>query len=82
MDYFMPRADSLPYFQSRMIETPSPTNVLGAKGAGETGSTGGLPAIANALTDALRRSGVRDFEMPASPARVWRALGKDLPAEG
>ena len=74
MDYCMPRADSLPQFQSRMIETPSPTNVLGAKGAGETGSTGGLPAIANALTDVLRRSGVREFDMPATPARVWRAL--------
>jgi aerobic carbon-monoxide dehydrogenase large subunit len=74
MDYCMPRADSLTQFQSRMIETPSPTNVLGAKGAGETGSTGGLPAIANAVTDALRRSGVREFDMPATPARVWRAL--------
>lgn len=79
MDYFMPRADSLPDFRSRMIETPSPTNVLGAKGAGETGSTGGLPAIANALADALRRSGVREFDMPATPARVWRALAKENP---
>lgn len=79
MDYFMPRADSLPNFQSRMIETPSPTNVLGAKGAGETGSTGGLPAIANALADALRRGGVHEFNMPATPARVWRALAKENP---
>jgi len=79
MDYFMPRANSLPDFRSRMIETPSPTNVLGAKGAGETGSTGGLPAIANALADALRRGGVREFDMPATPARVWRALAKENP---
>ena len=79
MDYFMPRANSLPDFRSRMIETPSPTNVLGAKGAGETGSTGGLPAIANALADALRRGGVREFDMPANPARVWRALAKENP---
>jgi carbon-monoxide dehydrogenase large subunit len=74
MDYFMPRADSLPQFQSTMLETRSPTNALGAKGAGETGSTGGLAAIANAVTDALRRGGVRRFEMPATPGRVWLAL--------
>jgi carbon-monoxide dehydrogenase large subunit len=74
MDYFMPRADTLPNFHSRMQETPSPTNALGAKGAGETGSTGGLAAIANAVNDALRRGGVRKFEMPATPDRVWRAL--------
>jgi carbon-monoxide dehydrogenase large subunit len=76
MDYFMPRADSLPGFRSRMLETPSSTNVLGAKGAGETGSTGGLAAIANAVIDALRRQGVREFDMPATPSRVWRALAQ------
>jgi aerobic carbon-monoxide dehydrogenase large subunit len=74
MDYTMPRADSLPEFQSAMIETPSTTNVLGAKGVGETGSTGGLPAMANALADALRRGGVEQFDMPATPGRIWAAL--------
>ena len=74
MDYFMPRADTLPAFRSKMRETLSPTNALGAKGAGETGSTGGLAAIANAVIDALRRSGVGEFQMPATPERVWQAL--------
>ena len=74
MDYVMPRADSLPSFRSMMQDSLSPTNALGAKGAGETGSTGGLAAIANAVIDALRRSGVPEFEMPATPHRVWRAL--------
>jgi carbon-monoxide dehydrogenase large subunit len=72
----MPRADSLPGLRSRMLENPSSTNVLGAKGAGETGSTGGLAAIANAVIDALRRHGVREFDMPATPSRVWRALAQ------
>ena len=76
MDYFMPRADTLPSFRSSMRETASPTNALGAKGAGETGSTGGLAAIANALLDALHRAGVRQFDMPATPHRVWRSLQK------
>ncbi len=57
--------------------TASPTNALGAKGAGETGSTGGLAAIANAVVDALRRSGVREFEMPATAHRVWQALSRE-----
>jgi carbon-monoxide dehydrogenase large subunit len=77
MDYYMPRADTLPSFRSAMREIPSPTNALGAKGAGETGSTGGLAAIANAVVDALRRGGVREFEMPATPYRVWRALHQE-----
>jgi len=76
MDYYMPRADTLPSFRSSMHATTSPTNALGAKGAGETGSTGGLAAIANAVLDALRRAGVREFEMPATPDRVWRALSR------
>jgi carbon-monoxide dehydrogenase large subunit len=79
MDYFMPRADCLPELRSTMRETLSPTNALGAKGAGETGSTGGLAAIANAFVDALRRAGVRDFQMPATPQRVWQALQEGTP---
>jgi carbon-monoxide dehydrogenase large subunit len=79
MDYYMPRADTLPSFRSSMHATTSPTNALGAKGAGETGSTGGLAAIANAVLDALRRAGVREFEMPATPDRVWRALSRKQP---
>ncbi|MFM9886705.1 MAG: xanthine dehydrogenase family protein molybdopterin-binding subunit, partial [Burkholderiales bacterium] len=76
MDYCMPRADTLPQFNSEFIGTASSTNVLGAKGAGETGSTGGLPAMANALADALHRGGVHEFDMPATPMRVWHALAK------
>jgi carbon-monoxide dehydrogenase large subunit len=77
MDYFMPRAESLPSFRSNLQVTASPTNALGAKGAGETGSTGGLAAIANAVVDALRRSGVREFQMPATAHRVWQALSRE-----
>ncbi len=76
MDYCMPRADTLPQFNTRLISTSSSTNVLGAKGAGETGATGGLPAMANALADALHRGGVHDLDLPATPVRVWHALDK------
>jgi carbon-monoxide dehydrogenase large subunit len=57
-----------------MLSTRSPTNTLGAKGVGETGTTGGLPALMNAVIDALHRAGVDGFEIPATPAGVWEAL--------
>jgi len=71
MDYCMPRADNLPDFKVGFTNTPSPSNPLGIKGCGEAGAIGAPPAIINALTDAL---GVRTFDMPATPERVWRVL--------
>ena len=57
---------------------PTKTNPLGVKGAGEAGCVGALPAVANALVDALSEFGVRHIEMPATPERVWRAMtGRD-----
>ena len=53
---------------------PTPTNPLGAKGAGEAGSVGAMPAVANAVVDALSDLGIRHIEMPATPERVWRAI--------
>ena len=74
MDYAMPRPGDVRGL--RLLEHPVPTtlNPLGAKGVGEAGVTGSLPAVMNAVLDALRERGVSRFEMPASPARVWRAL--------
>jgi carbon-monoxide dehydrogenase large subunit len=74
MDYAMPRAGLVGGLN--LLEHPVPTklNPLGAKGVGEAGFTGSLPALMNAVVDALRPAGVREFEMPASPHRVWRAL--------
>jgi carbon-monoxide dehydrogenase large subunit len=70
MDYCMPRADLLPDLALFSHVTPSPNNPLGAKGVGEAGTTGALPACINAL----RRAGVAHFDMPATPARIWSAL--------
>ena len=76
MDYAMPRAGLVPSL--KLLEHPVPTalNPLGAKGVGEAGVTGSLPALMNAVMDALRGAGVKHFEMPASPRRVWEALQK------
>ena len=73
MDYCLPRADDLPSIAVGIHEAPSPINVLGVKGAGESGSTGAPPAVINAILDALAPLGVRDLDMPATPERVWRA---------
>jgi carbon-monoxide dehydrogenase large subunit len=74
MDYAMPRPGDVQGLQ--LLEHPVPTtlNPLGAKGVGEAGVTGSLPAVMNAVVDALRSRGVRRFEMPATPRRVWQAL--------
>jgi carbon-monoxide dehydrogenase large subunit len=74
MDYYMPRAGLLGDIRLYDHPVPSPTNPLGVKGAGEAGTTGSLPTLMNAVLDALRPAGVRQFDMPASPARVWQAL--------
>ena len=75
MDYARPRADNLPTFAFRSHPIPAKTNPLGAKGCGEAGCTGALPAIMNAIADVLsRETGVTHIDMPATSERVWSAL--------
>jgi carbon-monoxide dehydrogenase large subunit len=76
MDYFMPRADLVREFKTSDHSLPTPSNLLGAKGAGEAGTTGALPTCMNAVADALRSAGVAHFDMPASPSRLWAALNR------
>lgn len=73
-DYAMPRADVLGEFGIGDNDVPSTTNPLGLKGAGESGTIGALPAVANAVMDALRPVGVRHLDMPFTPSRVWSAI--------
>jgi aerobic carbon-monoxide dehydrogenase large subunit len=74
MDYAMPRADDMPLFEVESHEVPTQVNPLGAKGVGEAGTVGALPALINAVNDALAPLGVRHLDMPMTPARVWRAI--------
>jgi aerobic carbon-monoxide dehydrogenase large subunit len=76
MDYVMPRADNLCFIETGSNPVPTPTNPLGVKGAGEAGSVGALPAVANAVVDALSTLGIRHIDMPATPERVWRAINE------
>jgi carbon-monoxide dehydrogenase large subunit len=72
--YGFPSAAELPSYETGHTETPSPRNPLGAKGIGEAGTIGSIPAVQNAVVDALAHLGVRHLDMPATPERVWRAL--------
>jgi len=74
MDYYMPRAVVMKGMEFVDHPVPTKSNPLGAKGAGEAGNTGSLPAVMSAILDALGDVGVRHFEMPATPARVWGAI--------
>jgi carbon-monoxide dehydrogenase large subunit len=74
MDYAIPRAGDAPDFVWASHPVPAKTNPLGAKGCGEAGCAGALPAVMNALNDALSAAGAGPVEMPASPEVVWRAL--------
>ncbi|HCI80251.1 MAG TPA: xanthine dehydrogenase family protein molybdopterin-binding subunit [Ktedonobacter sp.] len=74
MDYAMPNAEMFPNFVTDFVETPSPYNPLGAKGAGESGCIGGPPAIVNAVLDALAPFGITSIDMPLKPEKVWSLL--------
>ncbi len=74
MDYAMPRADDVPSFDVDAHEVPTQVNPLGAKGVGEAGTVGALPALLNAVNDALAPLGVKQLDMPVTPERVWRAI--------
>ena len=74
MDYALPHASDAPGFQFVSHPVPARTNVLGVKGCGEAGCAGALPAVMNALMDALRQVGVCQMDMPATPQRVWAAI--------
>ncbi len=74
MDYAVPRAADAPELGFTSHPVPARTNVLGVKGCGEAGCAGALPAVMNAVQDALRTVGVGHMDMPATPERVWSAI--------
>ncbi len=74
MDYTMPRADDCPSFEMGDNVVPTPTNPMGIKGAGEAGCVGAMPAVMNAVCNALSSLGIDNFDMPATPARLWQAI--------
>jgi carbon-monoxide dehydrogenase large subunit len=74
MDYAMPHAHDFCDMEVESNPVPTKTNPIGTKGAGEAGCVGALPAVANALVDALSEFGVKHVEMPATAERIWRIM--------
>ncbi|HLL49625.1 MAG TPA: molybdopterin cofactor-binding domain-containing protein [Thermomicrobiales bacterium] len=73
-DYAIPKASMLPTYELDRTVTTTTVNPMGAKGAGEAGTIGSTPAVANAVVDALSHLGVKHLDMPYTPERVWRAM--------
>ncbi len=71
LEYALPRADSLPAFESHRTETPTPLNPLGVKGIGEAATIGSTPAVVNAVADALE---VEHVDTPLTAEKIWRLL--------
>jgi carbon-monoxide dehydrogenase large subunit len=74
MDYAVPKAAMIPWFELDRTETPTDVNPLGVKGVGEAGTIGATPAIVNAVVDALSPFGVRHLDMPIRPETIWRLI--------
>ena len=72
--YLVPSAAELPSYELDREVSASPTNPMGVKGVGETGTIASVAATMNAVIDALSAHGITDLDMPASPERIWRAL--------
>jgi len=74
MDYLMPRAGMIRSMTVGDEPLPTRLNALGAKGVGEAGCGGSLPALTNAVMDALRPLGIHSLDMPLPPNRIWHAI--------
>ena len=74
LDYYVPRAGLIRDIHMNHCPTPSRVSPLGVKGMGEAGCTGALPALTNAVLDALRAVGVAHLNMPLTPAKIWAAI--------
>ena len=73
-DYWMPRADDMPFFDVNYNEIPARSNELGVKGAGEAGTVGAPAAFIAAVIDALQPFGVKRVDMPVTPQKLWRLM--------
>jgi carbon-monoxide dehydrogenase large subunit len=70
----MPRADDFCPFELAENSSPTDKNPLGVKGVGEAGTLGSIPAVMNAVNNALTAVGAPPVDLPATPEKVWRAL--------
>jgi carbon-monoxide dehydrogenase large subunit len=70
----MPRSDLLRSLRGEEHPTSSKVSPLGVKGMGESGCTASIPALVNAVIDALRPSGIQHLDMPLTPSKLWHSI--------
>jgi carbon-monoxide dehydrogenase large subunit len=73
-DYAFISAAEMPSVRVVHMETPTPINLIGAKGIGESGTIGSTPALQSAVIDALAHLNVRHIDMPTTAEKVWAAV--------
>ncbi len=73
-DYAMPRADDFCSFELANNPTLTDRNPLGVKSVGEAGTLGAIPAVMNAVNEALAQIGAASVELPATSEKLWRAI--------
>jgi carbon-monoxide dehydrogenase large subunit len=78
-DYMLPTSDTVPPIEIHHMESPTPLNPLGVKGAAESGTIGAPAAIVSAIEDALRPFGVRITDLPATPERLLALIHSAKP---
>jgi len=79
VSYLVPSAAEAVDAEIDRVSAPSPTNPMGVKGVGETGTIASPAAVMNAVVDALAPFGITDIAMPAKPDRVWAAIQEAQP---
>src|SRR5262245_21407927 len=75
-DYLLPTSAAVPMVETQHMESPTPLNPLGVKGAAESGTIGAPPAIVSAIEDALRPLNIRITELPVTPERLLALIRK------
>ena len=80
-DYLLPIATEMPPIRLEHMESPSPLNPLGVKGAGEGGTIPGIACIVSAVEDALKPLGVKVNEYPISPERLLELIDEKRSAK-
>ncbi len=78
-DYLLPLATDVPHINVGHMESPSPLNPLGVKGAGEGGTLPAIAAVIASVEDALSPFGVTIDEVPVSPMRIVELVRSAAP---
>jgi len=77
-EYLLPTAPAFPMFETRYMQTPSPLNPLGAKGAGEVSTIPTAAAVIAAIEDALAPFAVHIAQTPVTPQKLVELIGHGI----